>query len=72
MSHSKQDKALVASKQNYEVQHIAKKYGIPASKVREVIAELKAEGRGYRSRRVIYERLRNKGYSIPYRKKKIS
>ncbi len=62
----KQDHKLVSSKEDNEreIKYIASTYKIPIKVVRAAIAELKKEGKGYRSRRSVYAKLREMGYNI--------
>lgn len=65
------DPKLVASspKQKYEIKSIGHKYKIPLDVIRGVIKKLKEEGKGFRSRKIIYARLRELGYTIETKKK---
>lgn len=66
------DPKLVATKtQPSEVSYIAKKFKIPVAAVRKAIADLRAAGKGYRSRASIYAKLREAGFPIPEKKKSL-
>lgn len=64
------DAKLVASskEQPHEIKSIAHRYKIPSAVIKSVIAELRREGKGFRSRKSIYARLREKGYTIETKK----
>lgn len=64
-----QDRKEVAGNQGHEIKHIASYYNIPETKVREAIAELKKAGRGFRSRKMIYKKLRDYGFTIETKKR---
>lgn len=65
----KQDPKLVAAKDDdeSEVKYIAARYKIPISKVRQAMKAVGKNGKPSRSRRVIYIKLREMGYTIKTR-----
>lgn len=60
----KQDRKLVSAKEKYEAAYIAKKWKIPVADVRKVMKEKGKKGKMARSRKVIYQGLREMGYTI--------
>lgn len=55
----KQDRKLIAAKQQYEISYIKERHGVPAKVTRSVMKKMNTH-----SRRKVYAELRAMGYTI--------